>query len=1041
MTHRSAAKTLSSLRPIAQKFCITAALSVVVVQLVLNWLVVCGTSSASILALLGGLAGGFGLTGFAERRLADVSRFAWASVGGGLAILSGLIPSALDSLLTLGTTSAASMGSSAGLAFAVPMLLATGTTLLAGCWWRLQLFDTPLTAPVSLVAIAAGCLAPLANVMLLFSLSWLTIGFVVAATALTLFGNFAQRQPNTGRPESGLLTATLVSLTALAVFAHAALRYAGFLSPVTVPVLLLAVAVTCLVLPLSRLSFVRNMLQRREVPWLVLVLMCLLPATFGTVVNLNLQWNASVNSAWQILLLRAMLLSSGFLMALAAARLFVLPAFEEGNHAVTLLTTIFLGLAVGGVLQSVGMSVGVQVIVALAVAMLPAVSSRQVAPAWTGGLLAAGLLCAMFVRIDSTVTSQKLFSARTASGLRNGLSMDLVEQSHCTRLVDDFASESGHLTIWKTSADMLEVRRDGIPDGLISTNELTTPQPLAEVLTTVLPLTMHPQPRDVLLLCDDTGVGTRVCCNFPLARIESVLLDAGLTEFAATFVWNSLTPSPLQDDRVEIRHESVATAIRRAAAGTRKFDVLIAASPNPVSLLCQHQLTQEFYSNVRNALRTDGVFCQRITQHDLGAAPIHRLLSTLSSVFPRVVVVQMAPGEMALVAGVAEDGLLDAGLLGRMQRSHVTRELARSGWDWSQLAALPVVDTRDELGIYEHAPPTAPLTAASSHFALSLPLESARWGNKAGEVRSLFAPHQRRLADAAPRTEVYKEFARRYSAVVQQMEIVTTFYDQPWPYRQSLKTEMKRNPRPAIQSIGENGIRQRVDPRDEYRKHYFVTLGSVLQQAKDGFTDPLALRELTSFTHTYEPLMTYFAHHELIRIHEAIGHPSPAAELRHRLHTVFFADGRDYSIGQVTAAMQQIVDDPELLASEEARFDHLNAMLQELVRRWEGRRSWSPPSARRTQADIDRSIKVANKALDMMGDLAPSVNMSRAQFLARRRFINRTLVGPLRSYSEQVLAHRIKTEPATGPLDLNTETVPMLLSDDEEPSADDSLTN
>ena len=645
----------------------------------------------------------------------------------------------------------------------------------------------------------------------------------------------------------------------------------------------------------------------------------------------------------------------------------------------------------------------------------------------------------MFVRIDSTVTSQTLFSARTASGLRSGLDRDLVDQSHCTRLFDDFVSSSGHLTIWRTSADMLEIRRDGIPEGLVSTNEMTTPQPLAEVLTAILPLTMHPQPRDVMLLCDDTGVGTRVCCNFPLAGIESIVLDSGMTEFAATYVWNSLKTSPLEDDRVRIRHEPIATAVRRAATARRKFDVVIAASPNPVSLMCQHQLTQEFYRNVRSALTGDGVFCQRITQHDLGAAPLHQLLSTLSSVFPRVVVVQMAPGEMAMVAGVSEQSLLDAGLLGRMQRPHVARELARSGWDWSQLAALPVVDTRDELGIYEHAPATAPLTAAQSYFALALPFESARWGDKPGEVRQLFAPHQLRLADAAPKTEVYKEFARRYSAVVQQMEIVTTFYDQPWPYRQSLKTEMKRNPRPAIQSIGEGGIKQRIDPRDEYRKHYFVTLGNVLQQARDGFADPLALRELTEFTLTYEPLISYFAHHELIRIHESIGHPGPAMELRHRLHTIFFSEGRDYSIRQVTAAMQQIVDDPQLLPSDAARFDHLNAMLQELVRRWEGRRSWSPPSARRTQADIDRSIKVANRALDMMSDLAPSVNMPADRFLARRRFINRTLVGPLRDYSEQVLAHRIKTEPSLGPVELETDTVPMMLSDDDE--VDGSLTN
>ena len=178
MTQSSAAKTLSSLRPIAQKFCITAALTVFVVQLILNWLVVCGTTSASSLALLCGLAAGFGLTAVAERRLTDVSRFAWALLGGGLMVLSALIPSVLDSLLTLGTTLSASSGASAGLAFAVPMGFVCGVTLLAGSWWRLQRPTNSLTTPVSLVAIAAGCLAPLANAVLLFPVAWLTCGFV-----------------------------------------------------------------------------------------------------------------------------------------------------------------------------------------------------------------------------------------------------------------------------------------------------------------------------------------------------------------------------------------------------------------------------------------------------------------------------------------------------------------------------------------------------------------------------------------------------------------------------------------------------------------------------------------------------------------------------------------------------------------------------------------------------------------------------------------------------------------------------------------------
>ena len=45
-----------------------------------------------------------------------------------------------------------------------------------------------------------------------------------------------------------------------------------------------------------------------------------------------------------------------------------------------------------------------------------------------------------------------------------------------------------------------------------------------------------------------------------------------------------------------------------------------------------------------------------------------------------------------------------------------------------------------------------------------------------------------------------------------------------------------------------------------------------------------------------------------------------------------------------------------------------------------------------------------------MQDWCPAVSMSRADFLTRRRYINKMLIAPLRDYREQVLVHRIKTE-------------------------------
>ncbi|MCA9086068.1 MAG: hypothetical protein KDA81_18550, partial [Planctomycetaceae bacterium] len=395
--------------------------------------------------------------------------------------------------------------------------------------------------------------------------------------------------------------------------------------------------------------------------------------------------------------------------------------------------------------------------------------------------------------------------------------------------------------------------------------------------------------------------------------------------------------------------------------------------------------------------------------------------------FDRVLVTQMSPGEIAIVAGTSADSLLDEGLLTRLSRSHVSRVLTQCGWDWSQVAALPVVDTNDPVGIFEHEPKRSESLASHGFSAFSLPLEVMRWADKSGELKQTFGPHQLRMADAAPRSDLYAEFARRYSSVIQQQEILTAFPDQPWAYRRSLKMEMQRNPRPPVETIRDGNIVRQANPVDEYRKDYFETLGRVLQMAAAGDADPLSLRQLNRFTFTCEPLISHFAHHELVRIHELTGHQSPALELRHRLHTVYFTEPGDMSVRQVAAALEQILDDPELLPSDEQRFDQTNSLLQQLVVRWQRRQGYEPPSARQTQQDVDHSVSVANRALEKMRTWAAAVGVDEAALRHRRQYVNKALVAPLRTYRDQVLAHRIRTETPTQSDSAIDSDLPLLL--------------
>lgn len=1037
------------LRQAGTAFLATLATVVALVQLGIVWVSVCGFSTPAIIALMGGLAVGLTIAvqGSATGSSASMGPRILLTIA--VLALCGMLNSVLDTSLIVGVSLANAVGCSTSVAFVSVGLVAAMFSWLTATW-LLTCCPTVRSAPPATVlcGAACGCLIPLLNSVTVFPIAFSSAATVLAATGLSFYPT-ASGEVEQRRDEASLLS--WVALIGFGTYCHAAFRMMNFLTPANVYLILLSAGMAMLLTAATMNKPIRKLLQHSVMFYGAILFVFMTPLSFGFLVDWNLQWNASVDSVPALMLWRAAQLATLLFMAGVLCRNAIGQSESTNRHQATVVPAVVLGICLGLITATAGLSVALQMSIAACLLALPlvlqtkrsvstttdaaveneqdTVTACRIPPVAASAVMFASLLLAMLTSIDSAETSQRLFSARTANGLRLGLSIDVVDQSHCTRLLDQQAGATGDLTVWQASANLIELRRNGIPAGTVSTNEMTTPQPLAETLTAVLPLVMHPAPQHVLVLGDDSGVCTRVCCNSPIPFVEVVRDDFAVSELFAKYAWSDLDVSPMDDERVTMRNETVATAIRDQRSGGDLFDVVIAASPNPVTLQCQEQLTTQFYGNVKAQLAPRGIFCQRITQHDLGSQPILRILSSLSTVFERVVVVQISAGEMAMIAGLDKDSLLDSHVLDRLQRTHVTRELSRSGWDWSQVAALPVVDTSDPVGIYEHVPQSTPVSAESGYFALSLALESARWGNKPAELQQTFAPHQQRLADAAPRSDAYREYAIRYSAVVQQMEILSTFHDQPWAYRKSLKTEMMRNPRPAVEKIVDGGIKQIGDPRDEYRKDYMISLGKALQQAAEGFVDPLVLKELAAFTTVYEPLLSFFAHYELIRVHEATSHPGPALELRYRLHTIFFADGRDYSIRQIIAAMNQIVDSPELLPTPEARFDHLNAMLQELVRRWEGRRSYTPRSARQTQQEVDDCVKTANKAMDEMEKLTDSVDMSRRQFLARRKFITKALISPLRTYGEQVLAHRIKTEP---PLDTinpwdNEDELPMLL--------------
>ncbi len=85
------------------------------------------------------------------------------------------------------------------------------------------------------------------------------------------------------------------------------------------------------------------------------------------------------------------------------------------------------------------------------------------------------------------------------------------------------------------------------------------------------------------------------------------------------------------------------------------------------------------------------------------------------------------------------------------------------------------------------------------------------------------------------------------------------------------------------------------------------------------------------------------------------------------------------------------------------RWDDLNAILQVMKQRWAIRAGVTPRSTQVTVNDVEKSLAAVHRVMQTMGDLREEAGIDPAVWQARRRFLELTVVSPLRTYRRQLL--------------------------------------
>lgn len=185
-------------------------------------------------------------------------------------------------------------------------------------------------------------------------------------------------------------------------------------------------------------------------------------------------------------------------------------------------------------------------------------------------------------------------------------------------------------------------------------------------------MSQRPHARRVLVIGGGLSGAAGEVLKYPSARVDYVELDPLVLLVASKFV-----PETLNDPRIRIIPGDGRDVVRSSA---EKYDVIIAAVPEPSTFQANRYYTQEFFRQVKRILADDGVLCLPLGEYENVLTPSARAMlatagATLRNVFANVQVVPT--GKILLLAS---DGVLGRDLAASIALAGVPVQLLTPGY-------------------------------------------------------------------------------------------------------------------------------------------------------------------------------------------------------------------------------------------------------------------------------------------------------------------------------------------------------------------------
>lgn len=178
------------------------------------------------------------------------------------------------------------------------------------------------------------------------------------------------------------------------------------------------------------------------------------------------------------------------------------------------------------------------------------------------------------------------------------------------------------------------------PDGSDSDDDMAT-----QVMLGVIPLMMHPAPRNVLVIGFGTGVSARSAARLEqIERIDVVEIEPAV--LAAAPFFRHINGAVEQDPRVHVHLTDARTFV---ATTRRRYDVIVSEPSNPWRAGVANLYTVDFFESVRDLLSDGGVFAQWMHLYFVRDAELRMVLRTLLDAFPEVQVWWLDAGNVVIL--------------------------------------------------------------------------------------------------------------------------------------------------------------------------------------------------------------------------------------------------------------------------------------------------------------------------------------------------------------------------------------------------------